>query len=179
MIVVYAILIIIVAAPFLIMAGSEGKHKSFLSKGLKILLNINNATASKTSVHTNFALAVDNQQQKLYYFEQSKTEHEEQVIDLKLYDTVRVDQEVKHLKNKEKHIDNIEAIYLVLSNSKTKTSQRVKLYHEDDSLQLSGEIAIAQEWKDYLQPIVAQHMVPIIEPVTSRKSLDFSRIAAL
>ena len=172
MIALSAILIIIVAMPFITMVKSENKSKTSLRKGLNLFIEEHHATASKTTTHTNFMLAVDVKQNRLYFFKRNGLSSQGKIIDLKNYDSCTIEKVMSSGSNDK----NIEKVSLLFHSRNSNKTDFLELYNEEHTLQLSGEINIAQDWCDYL--FRNQVMLAGASPmITTDKLLDFSRIS--
>ncbi|BAO54095.1 hypothetical protein NMS_0086 [Nonlabens marinus S1-08] len=160
------------------MGISNKKHHSKLTKALDVLLKCNSAIASKSSFFNNFVIAVDGHAQTVFFIkERENGALEQSVIDLRVFNKCKMDQQVNNITNKPGLMDTIQKLDLLLINTSTGATQRLELFNDNDSLQLSGELAIAQEWQIFLQSLLDKEVVLEAPPVVITRGLDLSRIA--
>ncbi|REE27475.1 hypothetical protein DFQ09_101306 [Winogradskyella pacifica] len=150
-----AIIIAIVILPFALFINGSKKRKRKLRKALQSEATQNNCKLSKIEVDSNFAIGVDEAEEKLFFYKETSELAFAQVVDLKSLVSCKTIRENKRVKDKTKHYDVIDKLQLSFTHHNLKEPTELMLYNNDDEMVLNNEIAIAQKWEDYVNNLIA------------------------
>ncbi len=179
MLVLSALLTSIVASPFVLMAINSRIKKTKIKKQLHNLLVENGLIANQLEYHPNFALAVDQNKKALVYTRLCNEIQHSSIIDLSIYQSCSILKESQHSKNGTAYLEDIDKVALEFKSRNTPANERIVLFDSQESLQLTGELAIAAHWKPIIDLLLDNATVMEIPSIPNRKVLDFSRIAVL
>jgi hypothetical protein len=179
MIATAAVLTSIVVMPFILMMTSSQKHKNQLKNGLKQLAATQNASLNISTVYLNFAIGIDETARQIYFFKKTDSSEICKVIDLNQVSTCGISNQSKSIKIEKRTQEIIEKVALVFEFKDATAPEYFELFDDNESLQLNGELAIAQEWKTTVSTLLANETAVIPLPERRSKILDLSRIAVL
>lgn len=145
-----AIIIAIVALPFILILSNSKKKERKLSKALKAEVLKDKGKLSNSTVHNNFALGIDNSRQRLYFYKVTKEAAYTQIVDLKTMASCQVDKKTRYVRDKEKKQEIIERLLLILTHKDQNNVTNFEFYDNNDAMPLSGEIDIAHQWQSII-----------------------------
>ncbi|EPR74799.1 hypothetical protein ADIWIN_0163 [Winogradskyella psychrotolerans RS-3] len=150
-----AIIIAIVILPFALFINGSKKRERKLKKALQSEATQNNCKLTKIEVDSNFAIGVDEVEEKLFFYKETSESAFAQVVDLKSIVSCKTIRDNKRVKDKTKHYDVIDKLQLSFVHHNLKEATDLMLYNNDDEMVLNNEIAIAQKWQDYVNHLLA------------------------
>lgn len=150
-----AIIIAIVILPFALFINGRAKRKKQLRKAIETEAAQHNCKLTKLEMYNNFALGVDTDAQKLFFYKATTDVVFAKVVDLKSVAVCKIIKETKRVKNKSKHYDVIDKLQLSLINHNRDDVTYLEFYNNDDEVTLSDELSVAQKWQDYLNELLA------------------------
>lgn len=150
-----AIIIAIVILPFALFINGSKKRKRKLRKALQSEATQNNCKLTKIEIDSNFAIGVDEAEQKLFFYKETSDFAFAQVVDLKSIVSCKTTRENKRVKDKTKDYDVINKLQLSFTHRNLNDVTELMLYNNDDEMVLNNEIAIAEKWQDYINNIIA------------------------
>ncbi|WP_194852303.1 hypothetical protein [Nonlabens antarcticus] len=180
MIAITVTLIAIVSTPFILMLTGSSKRKSQLIKGLETLASQKNGTLSKKEIFLNFALGLDENAQQIYFFRKTDASEVAKTVDLHTVKSCSISKQSTMVKMEKGMNESIEKVSLLFEFKNNESPERFVLFNEEESLQLNGEIGIAQEWKTFVTSLLLDEKkeAPVLR-ARPNKTLDLSKIAAM
>lgn len=153
MIVISAVLFAIIAIPTLLIIMNAKKQTRTLFNGLNTLVRAKGGIMSQHIEQNNFALGIDGINKKLFFFKKMEDREVSKIIDLTTGTSCEVVKKSRCIKDKKRSHEVIELIALSFSNAFI--NEEIELYNENDSLQVKGELAIAEEWKKIINNTIS------------------------
>ncbi|WP_179333464.1 hypothetical protein [Winogradskyella costae] len=153
--VIDAIIIAIVILPFVLFINGSKKRKRKLRKALQLEATQSNCKLTKIEIDSNFAIGIDEEEQKLFFYKETSEFSFAEVVDLKSIVTCKTLRENKRVKDKTKDYDVIDKLQLSFVHHNLKDVTDFMLYNNDDEMVLNNEITIAQKWQDYVNNFIA------------------------
>ncbi|SDH01286.1 hypothetical protein [Winogradskyella thalassocola] len=151
-----AIIIAIVILPFALFINGSKKRQRKLRNALQSEATQNNCKLSKTEVHSNFAIGLDEVEKKVFFYKETEDSAYAQVIDLKFIVSCKFIKDSKRIKDKTKHYDVIDKIQLSFEHQNLKEVTNFVLFNNDDEMALNNEIVIAQKWQDIINDLLEE-----------------------
>ena len=176
--IIAAVIIAIIVLPFVLILQSTKSQSSKLIKGLRDLASQNNGTLSKTNTYGKFALSLDQATNTIYFFRKTSETESSNIINLNDVVSCAISKQTRRVKTEKEFHDAVSVVALVFQMKNKQTIQQLELYDENESFQLNGELAIADEWKKLIDAQLAKQPLATIPNNTKKSVFDLSRAAA-
>ena len=142
-----AVFITLCIIPFMMMSRNrKKKEKAFLAK-LGEMATQHHAQIDEYGIAATFAIGLDKAQQRVFFYQQTKEKSNQQSIDLRSVQACKMVSTNRKVKNNGTDQNVIEKLELVFTPRKEGQAPiRLKCFNKQQSLQLYGELQLAQQW---------------------------------
>lgn len=145
--IIWLMVILIGLIPFVIAYYKMKKKGSKMLNHLKESAAQHGCSISQHEFCGNFILGTDEKKHFVFFFKQNNEETISKLVDLSEIQSCQVIKKSRNVKNDRGSFTVIERIDLAFfPENKSKSDTRLELYEEEDNLQLSDELELAERW---------------------------------
>ncbi len=158
MIIIATVLFAIILVPIILLILSTKKQTRTLYKGLTTAVSQNNGVLSEHKEERNFALGLDAQNKFIYYYKNIKGEEITQFVDLLNVTSCEVEKRTKRVKSDKGNYEIVESVALLFYKAQGHLLDKIELYNDEDSMQLNGELVVAEDYKRKVMALLSNAM---------------------
>jgi hypothetical protein len=144
--------------PFFLMTRSRNEREKKL---LQSLLNISNQGNCKITLHEisgDLAIGIAEHDNVLLFFKQGKEKETQKFINLAPFQSCRVNNLGRTIKNTDDNYRKIERLELLLEPlDKKQATISLEFYNMEDSFQLDGELQLVEKWEKIINATIKKN----------------------
>ncbi|MDG5491237.1 hypothetical protein [Psychroserpens sp. SPM9] len=145
-----AVLLLLVVAPVALIQQQQKKKEKNLLKALKTLTNQHHATLSEYDVFRNFAIGMDSETKRLFFYKKDNSNIIAQHFDLNEFTSCGILKSKKASpQNKSEQIAKLQLILNPKHHSKA--HEAIEIYNQESDFQLDGELDVLHKWERLIQ----------------------------
>ncbi|MDD2563221.1 MAG: hypothetical protein PHU27_03270 [Salinivirgaceae bacterium] len=153
--IITAIFLAICIVPFILMGRSRKKRKKETLQSLSKIANQHNCNISKHEIHPNFIIGMDESKKFVFFVKKTDDKVTEQYINLAEIQSCKVKttgRTIEHNNGTQNLINKLELSFIALDKNKKETT--LELFNADTTIQLSGELQIAEQWSKQINDLI-------------------------
>ncbi|MGR7813871.1 hypothetical protein [Lacinutrix undariae] len=144
-------LTLLIILPLAYMQMQKKKSNNKILNALKELAQQQNSNITTHEVSGDFAIGIDQNSKRLFFYREKEHENVAQNIDLNTIKNCTI----LNLKNTNRGSHAIERVGLTFtSNSPKENDSTIELYNHNESYQLNGELDFVNKWSKIIQNIL-------------------------
>jgi len=149
--IITAILVTIVILPFIAMARGSRKKQNDLYTHLESFAVPHKGHVTEYDTLNNFAIGMDSQTKHVYFYKKTPKAEIHQDIDLGKIRSCSVEKKMHSTRNGKNTSEVLDGIRLAFSPAGGALPEFFELFDADENFQVSGELDIADKWRNKIQ----------------------------
>ena len=152
-----AIIIILLALPFVMLNSSKRKREKKFLQSLSEIAAQNNCQIDQHELFGSFAIGIDESKNHVFFYRQAKDKQFAQSVDLGEVQSSKVIKTSRTLKNNGEYqevLDRLELGFVPLDEKKSET--KLEFFNTDVNVQLYGELQSIEKWSQLINDRLEQ-----------------------